>query len=218
MRARVHGLLLLYALALAAAAGVAVLALGLPLAARHALGPLAVAAMAGAVSLVVVVLALALLARGIGAPVERLLRAAARLGATSRGEALPVLGEPGGLALSRAAVAFERVAAALSEEQGRLATRARFRSGWADCALGFCGLRDRPRAGGEQDEQDDAAKSSGRQSAVKAAPAEGYRSREHDHAPFGKNGVSVAGGGTSMPVPASRPALFLGVGRGQQIR
>jgi signal transduction histidine kinase len=123
VRARVHGLLLLYALALAAAAGVAVLALGLPLAARHALGPLAVAAMAGAASLVVMVLALALLARGIGAPVERLLRAAARLGATSRGEALPVLGEAGGLALSRAAVAFERVAAALSEEQGRLAAK-----------------------------------------------------------------------------------------------
>jgi two-component system NtrC family sensor kinase len=123
VRARVHGLLLLYALALAATAGVSVLALGLPLAARRALGPSAVAALAGAVSLAVLALAVVLLSRGVGTPLERLLRAASRLGRAGRDEALPPLGEPGGFALSRAAVAFERVAAALAEERARLASK-----------------------------------------------------------------------------------------------
>jgi two-component system, NtrC family, sensor kinase len=123
VRARVHGLLLLYALALAAAAGVSVLALGLPLSARRALGPSSVAALAGAVSLAVLALAVVLLSRGVGTPLERLLRAASRLGRAGRDEALPPLGEPGGFALSRAAVAFERVAAALVEERARLASK-----------------------------------------------------------------------------------------------
>ncbi|HEX7623001.1 MAG TPA: ATP-binding protein [Anaeromyxobacteraceae bacterium] len=124
MRARVHGLLLLYALALAAAAGVAVLALGLPLAARGALGPPALAVLAGAATVAVLALAVALLSRGVGAPVERLLQAASRLGGGGGpGEGLPILGEPGGFALSRAAVAFERLAAALAEERSRLAAK-----------------------------------------------------------------------------------------------
>jgi two-component system NtrC family sensor kinase len=103
---------------------VVVLALGLPLAARRALGPAAVASLAGAVSLVVLALAVALLSRGVGRPVERLLGAASRLGGGGdRGEALPILGEPDGFALSRAAVAFERLAAALAEERARLAAK-----------------------------------------------------------------------------------------------
>ena len=112
-------------MALAAGAGVTVLALGLPLAARRALGAPAVAAVAGAVTLVVLALAVALLSRGVGAPVERLLKAASRLGGDGRagGEALPILGEPGGFALFRAAVAFERLAAALAEERARLAAK-----------------------------------------------------------------------------------------------
>lgn len=102
----------------------AVLALGLPLAARRALGPSAVAAVAGAVTLAVLAVAVALLSRGVGAPVQRLLNAAVRLGGgAGRGEGLPILGEPGGFALSRAAVAFERLAAALAEERSRLAAK-----------------------------------------------------------------------------------------------
>ncbi|GEJ55644.1 sensor histidine kinase [Anaeromyxobacter diazotrophicus] len=123
MRPRVHALLLLYALALASAAGVAVLALGLPLAARRPLTPAALAPLAGAVAAVVLALGFVLLSSGLGRPIERLLDAAARLGRSGRGEGLPLLGEPGGLAFSRAAVAFERLAGALGDERERLAAK-----------------------------------------------------------------------------------------------
>ncbi len=127
MRAPLRTFLFLHALALAATAGVAVLALALPLSARRALGPGAVAAVALAVALAVFGVALVLLHRGVARPVERLLAAAVRLGRGEGGEveALPLLGEPGGFALSRAAIAFERLALAFGDERERLAAKVR---------------------------------------------------------------------------------------------
>ncbi len=123
MRAPLRTFLFLHALALAATAGVAVLALALPLSARRALGPGAVAAVALAAALAVLAVALVLLHRGVARPVERLLAAAVRLG--GGGEALPLLGEQGGFALSRAAIAFERLALAFGDERERLAAKVR---------------------------------------------------------------------------------------------
>ncbi len=74
-------------------------------------------------SLGIAVAAAALLGRSVGAPVDRLLAAADALGRGAAGD-LPVLEPPGdapGRGLSRAAVAFERVAAALGDERARLA-------------------------------------------------------------------------------------------------
>jgi two-component system NtrC family sensor kinase len=130
VRATVRTFLLLNALALAAVAAVAPLALGLPLAARRTLGPAALGAIAAAVALLVLVVGVALLFRGVARPLDRLLAAAARLGAaerTSRGE-LPIMaapGEPGGFALTRAAVAFERLALAFEEERAELGEKVR---------------------------------------------------------------------------------------------
>jgi two-component system NtrC family sensor kinase len=76
---------------------------------------------AGAV--VVVAVGGFILSRWVAAPLERLFAAAARLGG---GEGLPPLGPPGeegGLGLARAALAFERTAAALTEERARLAAK-----------------------------------------------------------------------------------------------
>src|SRR6266568_2751360 len=127
MRAPLRTFLFLHALALAATAGVAVLALALPLSARRALGPGAVAAVALAAALAVLAVALVLLHRGVARPVERLLAAAVRLGRGERGEAetLPLLGVPGGFDLSRAAIAFERLALAFGDERERLAAKVR---------------------------------------------------------------------------------------------
>ena len=128
MRATVRTFLFLNALALAAGAAAAVLALGLPLAARKVLEPAALGALAAAVAIIVLSLGVTLLFRGVALPLDRLLRAAARLGPghTAGGEnALPILGETGGLALSRAAVAFERLAVAFDEERGQLAAMVR---------------------------------------------------------------------------------------------
>ena len=127
VRATVRTFLFLNALAFAAAAAAGMLALGLPLAARHALGPAALGALAAVVAMLVLLLAVALLFRGVARPLDRLLVAAARLGSgedASRGE-LPILGEAGGLGLSRAAVAFERLALAFERERERLATKVR---------------------------------------------------------------------------------------------
>ena len=126
VRASVRTFLLLNALALAAVAAVPLLALGLPLSTRGALGPAALAAIAACVALLVLGVAVALLFRGVARPLDRLLAAAVRLGPREgQGQELPILGEPGGLALSRAAVAFERLAVAFDEERGRLAAKVR---------------------------------------------------------------------------------------------
>ena len=117
--------LLLDAAALGAVAAALVLGLGLPLASGGALRPGAVVALALAVAAAVALAAAALLVRSVGRPVDRLLAAADSLGRGAAGD-LPVLepsGEASGRGLSRAAVAFERVAAALAEERGRLAEK-----------------------------------------------------------------------------------------------
>ncbi len=124
MRAAGLRLVLVLNLAAAAAAGAALLVgLGIPLAARHALSPAAFALLVAAAAAVVVAVGSALLFRIVARPVERLLGAADRLGAPGDGTELPILGEPGGLALSRAAVAFDRVAGALADERSRLAAK-----------------------------------------------------------------------------------------------
>ena len=124
MRARqLRLVLLLDAAALGAVAAALVLGLGLPLASRGALAPGAVVLLAVGTSLGIAVAAAALLGRSVGAPVDRLLAAADALGRGAAGD-LPVLEPPGdapGRGLSRAAVAFERVAAALGDERARLA-------------------------------------------------------------------------------------------------
>ena len=123
MRANVRAFLVLNALAIAAVAAVALLAAALPLAARGALGPAVLGAVGALVAFLVFAVALALLLRGVARPLDRLLAAAARLGpgeGPGRGE-LPIMGEPGGFALARAAVAFERLALAFEEERRRLA-------------------------------------------------------------------------------------------------
>jgi signal transduction histidine kinase len=117
--------LLLDAAALGAVAAALVLALGLPLAERGALRPAAVVLVAVVSSCGVALAAAALLRRSVRAPVERLLVAADALGRGASG--LPVLEPPGEPAprggLSRAVVAFERLAAALAEERARLAEK-----------------------------------------------------------------------------------------------
>jgi two-component system NtrC family sensor kinase len=117
--------LLLDAAAVGAASAALVLGVGLPLAARGVLGPRAVVALAAAVSIAIFVVAALLLVRSVGAPVTRLFAAAESLGRGAAGD-LPVLEPPGeasGHGLARAAVAFERLAAALAAERARLAEK-----------------------------------------------------------------------------------------------
>jgi two-component system, NtrC family, sensor kinase len=119
-RRRLRLVLLLDAAAVAASAAVVLLALGLPLLARRALTPEALGAVVVVAALVATAVGGLLLARTVAGPVDRILVAAGRL---SGRDGLPVLGEGHGLALSRAAVAFERLAAALEEERLRLAAK-----------------------------------------------------------------------------------------------
>lgn len=115
-------LILILDLIAAAAAGLAlVLGLGLPLAAGGNLTPGLLAAVAVAAAAVFVVVGGVLLRRAVANPVERLLSSAERLGAGDA--ALPILGPPDDQrlgALSRTAVAFERLATAFVEERARL--------------------------------------------------------------------------------------------------
>jgi two-component system, NtrC family, sensor kinase len=118
--ANVRLVLLLHAAAIGAAFGAGLLAAGLPLVARGALSPRAYLALVLAAAVVAVLLGAALLFRAVARPVDRMLAAAERLAGP---EGLPLLGEPSGSALSRAALAFERLARALAEEGTRLATK-----------------------------------------------------------------------------------------------
>jgi two-component system, NtrC family, sensor kinase len=122
VRTSIRVFLVVNAAALGAVAAVAVLALGLPLAATRQPSPSAVGAIALATAVAVLVAASALLVRGIARPLDRLLAAAGRLG-PARDGALPILGDARGLAPSRAAVAFERLASALGEERAQLAAK-----------------------------------------------------------------------------------------------
>lgn len=120
MRARLRSLLLLNAAAVAAVMAVLLLGLGLPLLARRALSPPAFSLVVVAAAFLATLLGGLLLARSVARPLDRILDAASRL---SGRDGLPLLGDGGGLALSRVAVAFERVASALDEEQRRLAAK-----------------------------------------------------------------------------------------------
>ncbi len=119
-RRRLRTLLLLDAAAIAAIMAVALLGLGLPLSARRSLSPAELGAVAAAAAVVATLLGGWLLWRSVARPVDRILDAASRLASE---EGLPVLGEGSGLALSRAALAFERIAAALEQERRRLAAK-----------------------------------------------------------------------------------------------
>jgi C4-dicarboxylate-specific signal transduction histidine kinase len=121
LRARVRLALVLQASALGAGVGGLLLAAGLPLAQHGALRPRTFGALALLCALLAFAFAGGVLVRWVGRPLERLLAAAARAGADAAG--LPPLGPAGeehGHGLSRAAVAFERTAAALAEERARL--------------------------------------------------------------------------------------------------
>jgi C4-dicarboxylate-specific signal transduction histidine kinase len=105
-------------------AAVVLAGLGLPLAARRALTPghyLVLLTVAGGASFLVGVV---LLVRAVARPVERLFAAAEQLESSAAGE-LPILGAGGdnGRGLSRAAVAFERLARALAADRGELAAK-----------------------------------------------------------------------------------------------
>lgn len=113
-------ILVLAVAASAAAAAALLLALGLPLLARRALDGERFTLLVLLSAAAAAALGALLLHRLVARPVDRLLAAAARLG-SAEGHPLPPLGEPGGQPLARAAVAFERVAAALEEERRRLA-------------------------------------------------------------------------------------------------
>ena len=108
---------------MAAAVAAGLLAVGLPLLASRSLGPRQLLVLAAVASALVLLAGAALLFRGVARPLDRLVEAAARL---SAGGGLPPLGPPGeeaGPGLARVAVAFERTAAALAEERGRLAAK-----------------------------------------------------------------------------------------------
>jgi signal transduction histidine kinase len=124
MRRSVRLVLLLDLAAVGAAIAALLVAVGVPLAARGALQPAVLAWLVAGAVLVGVGIGAALLFRAVARPVDRLLGAAERLGAGERD--LPILqprGEVAGHGLPRAAVAFERLAAALVEERTRLAAK-----------------------------------------------------------------------------------------------
>ncbi|HSD19427.1 MAG TPA: ATP-binding protein [Anaeromyxobacter sp.] len=129
MRPGIRPVLLLDLAAAGAAAAAVVLAVGLPLAARGALAPGALALVVLAGGVAGMALGAVLLFRAVARPVDRLLAAADRLGAGARADALPLLAPPGepsatdGRGVAGAAVAFERLAGALAEERARLAEK-----------------------------------------------------------------------------------------------
>jgi C4-dicarboxylate-specific signal transduction histidine kinase len=121
-RVRLH--LLLQLAALAAVSAALLLAAGVPLVAARALGPRQLVLLVAADALALLLVGALILFRWVGRPLDRLLAAAARL--RPDGAGLPPLGPPGDEAspgLARAALAFERTAAALAEERGRLAAK-----------------------------------------------------------------------------------------------
>jgi signal transduction histidine kinase len=126
IQARGTRFLLTLTVASAAAVGAAFWVAGiLALGASGRVRPGGLATLALGVSALVVALASAMLTRLVARPVERILGAAGRLSSTAPGE-LPILGErdgAAGLGLDRAALAFERLAAALAAERARLAAK-----------------------------------------------------------------------------------------------
>ena len=129
MRSGIRPVLLLDLAAAGAAAAAVVLAAGLPLAARGALSPKALALVVLAGGAAGLALGAVLLFRAVARPMDRILAAGDRLGAGARGDALPLLAPPGepsmadGRGVAGAAVAFERLAGALADERVRLAEK-----------------------------------------------------------------------------------------------
>jgi two-component system NtrC family sensor kinase len=124
VRAPVRLLLALDLAAVFAATVALALSTGVPLAARGALGPAPLAAVAVIAAGLGTGLGLLLLVRSVARPVDRIVGAAERLRGAD-GD-LPILappGEPEGHGLHRAALAFERTAAALGDERARLAAK-----------------------------------------------------------------------------------------------
>ncbi|HZZ85681.1 MAG TPA: ATP-binding protein [Anaeromyxobacteraceae bacterium] len=121
----VRSLLLLQLIALVAVYSALLLGVGLPLLGHRALTPAAFAIIVLGAAALALAAGAALAIRSAAAPVERLLAAAERLGgAPGRPLELPILGDDrGGHGLARAAVAFERVAAALAEERRQLRSK-----------------------------------------------------------------------------------------------
>ncbi len=113
-------LLLAVAAAMAAASTALLLLLGLPLLAAHALDAERYALVVALSALVGAGVGAVLLVRLVARPIDRLLSAAGRMRG-GEGE-LPPIGE-GEPTLSRAALAFERVAGALAGERERLAAK-----------------------------------------------------------------------------------------------
>jgi len=105
---------------MAAASTALLLLLGLPLLAAQALDAERYALVVALSALAGVGVGAVLLLRLVARPVDRLLDAAGRIGGGEEG--LPPIGE-GEPTLSRAALAFERVAGALAEERARLAAK-----------------------------------------------------------------------------------------------
>jgi signal transduction histidine kinase len=124
VRAGVRLILLLQVAALAVLAALALLGASAPLLAARAVGPGALLLLVAVTAVVIVAGGALILFRWVARPVERLLAAAERLDQGAAG--LPALGPQGeaaGPGLTRAALAFERTAAALSEERARLAQK-----------------------------------------------------------------------------------------------
>src|SRR6266545_5317814 len=99
MVARIRLTLLAQAAAVAALSAAVLLALGMPLLAAHALGPRAFALVIVVDALAVALAGAAMLSRWVARPVERILAAAARIGAAGDLPPLGVPGETGGPAL-----------------------------------------------------------------------------------------------------------------------
>jgi len=113
-------LLLAIAAAMAAASTALLLLLGLPLLAAHALDAERYGQVVALSALAALGVGAVLLLRLVARPIDRLLAAAERIGGGEAG--LPPIGE-GDPTLSRAALAFERVAGALAQERERLAAK-----------------------------------------------------------------------------------------------
>ena len=117
MKVRLHLHLLLQAAGLAAVSVLLLVSGGLPLLARNALGPREFLLLVALDALVLLAAGAFILFRWVGRPLGRLLDAAGRLGAPGGLPPLGPPGDPGPPSLARAAVAFERTAAALQEER-----------------------------------------------------------------------------------------------------
>jgi two-component system NtrC family sensor kinase len=115
-------LLALHAAAIAAAFAAVMVVASLPASVRGTLSPRTLLAAVVGAAVLSTLVGSALLFRTVARPVDRLLDAAERLAGSGPAD-LPFLGDADGSALSRSAVAFARLAAALAQERERLAAK-----------------------------------------------------------------------------------------------